>query len=118
MIGVMRGIQIIDARKEECLIVADCERTIHEFMRQIRNERELTFYFDSVYYSIVGRSRDDGSHDDNYTCTGGDVQCQNKSTQSEGTDYFQEKEFLFASGWDSESGQFGNGIKNCGCLRC
>jgi len=53
VIGVMRGVQIIDSKRAECFIVADCERAVHEFMRRIPNDVEMTFYFDSVYYSVV-----------------------------------------------------------------
>ncbi len=53
VIGAVRGVQIIDFKREECLIVADCERAIRDFMRRIPNNVEMTFYFDSVYCSVV-----------------------------------------------------------------
>lgn len=53
VIGIMRGVQIIDYKRAECLIVADCERTVRDFMRRIPNNIEMNFYFDSVYYSVV-----------------------------------------------------------------
>lgn len=53
VIGSMRGVQIIDFQRAECFIVADCERAVHDFMRRIPNNAEMTFYFDSVYYSVV-----------------------------------------------------------------
>ncbi len=52
-IGAMRGVQIIDSKRAECLIVADCERAVYDFMRRIPNDRELTIYFDSVYYDVA-----------------------------------------------------------------
>lgn len=53
IIGITRGVQIIDSQRAECLIVADCERAVHDFMRRISNDRELTIYFDSVYYGVI-----------------------------------------------------------------
>lgn len=63
VIGVMRGVQIIDAKRAECLMVADCERAVHEFMRQVPNGVEMTFYFDAVYCSVVA----------NYICNEGEA---------------------------------------------
>lgn len=53
VIGIMRGVQIIDFQRAECLIVADCERTVRDFMRRIPNGVEMTIYFDSVYYGVI-----------------------------------------------------------------
>lgn len=53
IINIMRGVQIIDFDNSECLIVADCERAVRDFMRCIPNDVEIVSYFDFIYYSVI-----------------------------------------------------------------
>ncbi len=53
VIHTVQGVQIIDYRNSRCLIVAFSERAVRDFMRCIPNDTELSFYFDSIYYSVV-----------------------------------------------------------------
>ena len=53
IINIMRGVQIIDFDNSDCLIVADCERAVRDFMRRIPNDVEIVCYFDHIYLSVI-----------------------------------------------------------------
>lgn len=70
VIHVTKGIQILDHKNAECLIVAWCERSVRDFMRCVPNYEEMIFYFSSIYYSVVKEylySDDLGDHPDHLT---------------------------------------------------
>lgn len=65
IIHITQGVQIIDFKNSECLMAASGERSIRDFMRCVPNYAEMTFYFDSIYYSVVKEylfSDDMGTH--------------------------------------------------------
>lgn len=53
VINVMQGVQIMDSGHSECLIVANCERAVRDFLRRIPNYVEMVCYFEPIYSGVI-----------------------------------------------------------------
>lgn len=53
VINILQGVQIFDFGNSECLIVANCERAVRDFLRNVPVGREFAFYFDDIYSDVM-----------------------------------------------------------------
>ncbi len=53
VINVLRGVGIYDPDGGAYLIAADCERAVRDLFRRLPVQKEVTCYFDAVYYRVA-----------------------------------------------------------------